>query len=112
MRIEVATAGTAPNKDKGDLLEQLAGEVLRTQNYAVETQIRITASELDLLCKHLVNQKKLYVECKAHREALGAGPLKQILGTIQFQSYDEGWLISTGPLGKDAKGTCLPSRNK
>lgn len=104
MRIEVATAASASTKEKGDLLEQLAGQVLRTQNYAVETQIRVTASELDLLCKHLVNQKKLYVECKAFRDTLGAGPLKQLLGTIQFQSYDEGWLISTGPLGKDAKG--------
>lgn len=112
MRIEVATPVTASNKEKGDLLEQLACEVLRTQNYAVETQIRVTASELDLLCKHFVNQKKLYVECKAHREALSAGPLKQILGTIQFQSYDEAWLISTGPLGKDAKGFQLEWEEK
>src|SRR5262245_19298895 len=102
MRIEVAMPIDAVTKEKGDLLEELAGEILKTQNYAVESQIRVTASELDLLCKHLVSQKSLYVECKAHRDNLGAGPLKQILGTIQFQSYDEGWLISTGPLGKDA----------
>ena len=52
MRIEVATVPTAPAKDKGDLLEQLAGQVLKTQNYAVDEQVRVTASELDLLCKH------------------------------------------------------------
>src|SRR5436190_23303370 len=88
MRIEVAAATTEPTKTKGDLLENLAREVLKTQNYAVESQIRVTAAELDLLCKHLVAQRTLYVECKAHRDALGAGPLKQLLGTISFQSYD------------------------
>jgi hypothetical protein len=104
MRIEVATDPTASTKDKGDLLEQLASQVLRTQNYAVETQVRVTASELDLLCKHLVSHRKLYVECKAHRDTLSANVLTNLLGTVTFRNYDEGWLISTGPLGKDAKG--------
>ena len=30
--------------------------------------------------------------------------LKNLLGTIYFRNYPEGWLISSGPLGKDAKG--------
>ena len=48
MLIEVATNPGAPSKDKGDLLEKLAGDLLRIQNYEVMTEIRITASELDL----------------------------------------------------------------
>jgi len=104
MRIEVATPPTAAAKEKGDLLEQLAGQVLETQNYTVAKQVRVTASELDLLCRHQVTSRNLYVECKAHRDTLSANALKQLLGTTAFHNYDEGWLISTGPLGKDAKG--------
>jgi Restriction endonuclease/KAP family P-loop domain len=104
MRIETAvTPGTAA-KDKGDLLEELAGKLLRIQNYEVMTQVRKTGSELDLLCKHRISQKQVYVECKALRETLSANVLKHLLGTISFANYQEGWLISAGPLGKDAKG--------
>lgn len=103
-RIEVATSPGSSTKEKGDLLERLAEDLLRIQNYAVTNQLRLTATELDLLCKHQVNQKTVYVECKAHRESISANVLTNLLGTIDFKDYQEGWLISTGPLGKDAKG--------
>lgn len=104
LEIEVATLAGVPTKDKGDLLENLANDFLRMQNYEVHTELRFTACELDLLCKHRVNQRIIYVECKAHRETLGADALKNLLGTITFKGIQEGWLISTGPFGKDAKG--------
>lgn len=104
MHIEVATSRSQSSKDKGDLLENLAAELLRTQSYNVETEVRRTASELDLLCRHSVSNRQIYVECKAHRENLSANVLKNLLGTVTFSNYEEGWLISTGPLGKDAKG--------
>lgn len=104
MRIEVAAPQNASTKEKGDLLEQFASDLLKTQNYEVDTEVRVTASELDLLCKHRVNQRVIYVECKAHRKTLNANVLKNLLGTITFKDYQEGWLISTGPLGKEAKG--------
>ena len=103
-RIEVATPAGIPNKEKGDLLESLAEDLLRIQNYKVTTQLRLTATELDLLCEHQVNQRTVYVECKAHREPISANALTNLLGTLDFKGYQEGWLISTGPLGKDAKG--------
>ncbi len=77
---------------------------MRIQGYQVIKQVRITGCELDLLCKHEVSGKSIYVECKAHREPLSAVPLRTLLGTIDFNDYSEGWLISTGPLGKDASG--------
>jgi hypothetical protein len=104
MRIEVATTPSALAKEKGDLLEQFAETFLRTQSYEVETQVRLTAIELDLLRKHRVSGRTLYVECKAHRDLLSANILTNLLGAITFKNYDEGWLISVGPLGKDAKG--------
>jgi len=104
MRIEVITPDGSTNTEKGDLLENLAGKLLITQSYKVKKKIRVTASELDLLCKHKVSGKEIYVECKAHKDPLSANVLKNLLGEIEFHDYSEGWLISTGPLGKDAKG--------
>lgn len=105
MRIEVATTrAQSTTKDKGSLLEGIASDLLQTQNYSVVTEVRRTGSELDLVCRHKVNDRKLYVECKAHRDPLSASDLRQLLGTIEFHDYSEGWLIAAGPLGKEAKG--------
>ena len=103
-RIEVATPPDSPNKEKGDLLEDLAEDLLRIQNYKVAKQIRLIATELDLLCEHQVNRRTVYVECKAYREPIRADVLTKLLGTVHSQGHQEGWLISTGPLSKDAKG--------
>jgi len=104
MNIEVAVPSNEPPQVKGDLLEELASEFLHTQNCEVTEKVRVTAAELDLLCKHKVNQRNIYVECKAHREPLSSNVLTNLLGKITFKDYQEGWLISSGPLGKDAKG--------
>ena len=104
MLIEVIKLQDTPNVDKGNLLEELAGEFLKTQGYKVSQQVRVIASELDLLCKHKVSGKEVYVECKAHKDSLSANVLTNLLGKVNFNEYSEGWLVSTGPLGKDAKG--------
>jgi hypothetical protein len=103
-RIEIATPVGDSTKDKGDLLEKLATRLLQTQSYEVETQVRVTAAEIDLLCQHKVNGRRIYVECKALRDNLSAVVLRTLLGTVAEKDLDEGWLISAGPLGKDAKG--------
>ncbi|MGB5055893.1 MAG: hypothetical protein WBO24_16000 [Nitrospirales bacterium] len=73
--IEVATPKSASSKDKGDLLEKLTVEFLKTQNYVVAEEVRVTANELDLLCRHSVNNRQIYVECKAHRDNLSSNVL-------------------------------------
>lgn len=102
--IEVATPKSASTKEKGDLLEKLAVEFLKTQNYEVAEEVRVTANELDLLCRHSVNNRQIYVECKAYRDNLSANILTNLWGTVDSKDYQEGWLVSTGELGKDAKG--------
>jgi len=104
MKIEVTTKPDAIPKEKGDLLETLASDLLKAQSFSVTTQVRVTGCELDLLCEHTVSGKTIYVECKAHRDGLSANVLTNLLGTVTLKDYQEGWLISTGPLGKDAKG--------
>jgi len=104
MQIEVALPLTASTKEKGDLLEALAKKMLEAQSYTVIQEIRFTAVELDLLCRHKVSGKEIYVECKAHRANLDANILKNLLGTLTLQEYSEAWIISTAQYGKEAKG--------
>ncbi|EMZ9380316.1 restriction endonuclease, partial [Acinetobacter baumannii] len=113
MNIEICTPNSATTKDKGDLLEKLSKNMLEAQNYHVDEEVRKTGSELDLLCKHNVSKKKIYVECKAYRDKkIDATIIRQLLGTVVFEDYDEGWLIGTSDFSKDAKGLCeeLPNR--
>lgn len=104
MKIEVACKKGSNNKDKGDLLEKLAKKLLLTQNYDVIEEIRIVGAELDLLCKHKVNGKKIYVECKAQKEPISSPILRQLWGTVDVEEYSEGWIITTSDFTKDAKG--------
>jgi hypothetical protein len=105
--IEVATTIGTPTKQKGDLLEDLAGILLQTQNYEIVKEVRPTGVELDLLCTNKINRRHIYVECKARRDTLSADILTKLVGTITVKGYEEGWLISTGALGKDAKALML-----
>ena len=107
MQIEVAVNNEDAQKKKGDLLEKIAKDLLESHNYQVETEIRRTGVELDLLCKNKANpSKKIYVECKAYGESrkIQADVIKQLTGTREIDGYEEAWLVSTSELGKDAKG--------
>ena len=103
--IEIATPQSATSKEVGDLLEELAKSVLQTQGFETENEVRLVASELDLLCRHKISRERVYVECKAYRDtAVTGAQLRQLLGTVQFEKFSAGWLFSTGTLSKDAKG--------
>jgi hypothetical protein len=104
MKIEIATLAEDANKVKGDLLEDLATELLEAYNYKVIKEIKFTGMELDLLCTHRINQKDIYVECKALSDNVGAPIIRQLWGTVDMMDYAEGWLISTSEFGKEAKG--------
>lgn len=104
MKIEVACKESDSAKAKGDLLEVLSKDLLSAQGYDVIEEIRVVGAELDLLCRHKVNGKRIYVECKAQKEKLSAPILRQLLGTVTAYEYAEGWLISTSHFGKEAKG--------
>ncbi|MDV5035008.1 restriction endonuclease [Vibrio diabolicus] len=105
MKIEVALNESASSKERGDLLEALTEKLLKAQSYEVIKEIRFTAVELDLLCRHKISGKEIYVECKAYRDKnIDANILKNLAGTLIFKDYSEAWLIATGDYGKEAKG--------
>jgi len=106
MQIEVASSGKN-TKDKGDLLEKFVKKFLEYQNHEVETEIRKTGMEIDLLCVNKSNRsKKLYIECKAYDPGtpVQASAVKNLVGIKELEDYPEAWLISTSGFGKDAKG--------
>ncbi|MEN2752565.1 restriction endonuclease [Psychrobacter sp. FBL11] len=104
MKIEVACTDASSTKTKGDLLENLAEQLLTNQSYKVIKEVRTASAELDLLCKHFINGKEIYVECKAQRNNIAAPTLRQLWGTVDSEDYAEGWIISTSEFTKDAKG--------
>ena len=110
--IEVAVGKSTSNTERGKLLEQLAQEMLETMQYSVTQQVRLTGIEVDLLAVHKITQEKIFVECKAWRDPLPADAITKLLGNIELHDANSGWLISTGPLGKDAKGIMEVWREK
>lgn len=106
MRIEVAAQldDKAATKTKGDLLEAFAYELASSRGLSVEQEVRTASSEIDLLCVDKSTGEKIYLECKAHRGNLSKTALTNLIGVVVGEDYAQGWLVSTGPLSKDAKG--------
>ena len=105
MQIEVIKSQDGAQNEQGNVLENTAIELLRIRGYKVQTQLRMTGVELDLLCHDDVSGKTIYVECKAYNEKnLPAEEIYSLIGKVNAKRYTEGWLICTGQLTKDAKG--------
>lgn len=108
MKIQVCIDKNDKNqKNRGDLLEKLSKEFLEGLDYNVETEVKKTGMELDLLCKANANPaKKIYVECKAYQtdNKIQADVIKNLVGIRELENYEEVWLITLSELGKEAKG--------
>jgi len=102
--IEVAVAPNTSTTERGRILERFARSFLETQNYSVQEEVRLTASEVDLLGTDRTTSERIFVECKAYRSTISAEVLQKLLGNVYFKGYSSGWLLSTFALGKDAKG--------
>ncbi|MFB5936625.1 restriction endonuclease [Peribacillus frigoritolerans] len=102
--LEVIVSEKSSTTVKGRLLEKLGSEVLNILQYDVVEEIRITGMEVDLLAKHRMTREEILVECKAHSNTLSADVLTKLLGNVFVKGVSSGWLFTSGPLGKDAKG--------
>lgn len=93
MTIAIAIRDGDSSKQRGDLLEDLAKKMLEIQNYEVETQVRNTGMELDLLCRNRANRsRQIYVECKAYSEnnKIQADVIKNIVGIKDIENLKKG----------------------
>lgn len=102
--IEVCSKEGSSTTEKGKLLEDLAACVLSVQQYEIINTIRVTGIEIDVLAKHKINNSHILVECKAWEGSLPADVISKLLGNMMLRGASAGWLLSTGPLSKDAEG--------
>lgn len=102
--IEICTEEKANTSEKGSVLERFVSRFLETQGQTVNTQIRLTGMEIDLLCNDPDTSEITLVECKAYRNPLSADAISKLLGNVILRGAGSGWLISTHDLTKDGKG--------
>ncbi len=60
--------------------------------------------EIDITAVHKVSGEEVYVECKAQRDKIPAEVLSKLLGNIIHKNVQQGWLVTTSNLSKDAEG--------
>ena len=102
--IEVAVTEDITTTERGNLLQDLMRDVFDTTNHTSSPPIRITGMEIDIIATHNVTNEKIYAECKAHREPVQADTISKLLGTIVIKNINQGWLVTTSRLSKDAEG--------
>ena len=104
-RIEICTKEDESTTVKGGILERLVAQILTVQQFEVTQTVRVTGMEIDVYAKHKITNQVILVECKAHENALPADVITKLLGNIMLRKADACWLVTTGPLSKDAEGT-------
>lgn len=112
--IEVTVKEGDSSTQRGALLEGLAKRVLTAlQHDYVQTNVRITGCELDIIAKDRQSGARILVECKAYRDrTIAADVLTKMLGNLMVHDYQAAWLITTAKLGKDATGLVQVFREK
>lgn len=106
LEVEVTVKQGDSSTERGELLEKLAMRVLAAlQHEHVNTNVRVTGCELDVIAREKQTGAKVIVECKAYRDqAVSADTLTKLVGNTVFHDYHSAWLITTSKLSKDAKG--------
>jgi hypothetical protein len=69
-----------------ELFKRMGFEVHWTGRHGADEGIDITLK---------ANGKRILVQCKAHKEYIGPGPVRDLYGTLMHQKADEAWLIAT-----------------
>lgn len=107
LQIEVTVKEGDSSTARGSLLESLVKRVLIALQYEhVRTTVKVTGCELDVVAQDKQTGSRVLVECKAYRDkTLSADVLTKLMGNLAFSDeYKAGWLVTTGPLGKEALG--------
>ena len=104
IQIDIGIDKDKSTTEKGKLLEHLIAKLLRVQQYDVVETIRVTGMEIDVMAKHKISHETVLVECKAWDSVLPADVISKLIGNVFLRHADKGWLVTTGPLSKDALG--------
>lgn len=90
--------------DKGKFYEEFVAKLLQPMRFSVTERLRVTGMEIDILARCKDGNKKVLVECKAHRDPLPSDVLSKLLGNVHIRKADAGWLFTTSDLTKDGRG--------
>lgn len=114
LAIEITVKEGDTSTQRGALLEALAKRVLvALQHDYVNTAVRLTGCELDVIAREKQSDAKILVECKAYRDkTISADVLTKMLGNLMIHGYSSAWLLTTAKLGKDARGIVEGFRDK
>lgn len=115
LQIEVTVKDGDSSTERGSLLESLVKRILIARQYEhVQTTVKITGCELDLIAQDNQTGSRVLVECKAYRDkALSADVLTKLMGNLAFNDeYKSAWLVTTGPLTKEAIGLVEQHRQR
>ena len=78
----------------GKRFERELTEPFKRMGFEVRWTGRHGADEgIDITLK--ANGKRILVQCKAHKEYIGPGRVRDLYGTLMHQKADEAWLITT-----------------
>ena len=102
--VEVCVKESQSKTEKGRILEDLTAQILKQQQYEISKTVRVTGMEIDVLAKHKITGQNILVECKAWDDSIPADVITKLLGNVVLRDASAGWLVTTGPLSKDAKG--------
>ncbi|MBU4455865.1 restriction endonuclease [Patescibacteria group bacterium] len=103
IRIEVKEG--APQKDKGDFLEDTFRSLMERQRYQITQRLRFTGTEIDLLCKHLDRQSDTaLVECKAKITVVAEDLKNFAFDLLVSKKADHGYFVHTSELQQAAAG--------
>jgi hypothetical protein len=97
--IEVAATSDMSTTDRGRILERFARRFLETQNYKVTEEVRLTATEVDLLCTETTTGERTFVECKAHRQTIPAEVQPCVSGLCGV------WTNTTGQVSRSTRNS-------
>jgi len=92
------------NDKKGQFFERFVSDILVPMRYEVVERVRFTGMEVDLLAKAMDRPHRVLVECKAQKEPLSSDVISKLLGNVDLNGADSGWLFATSELSKDGKG--------
>jgi hypothetical protein len=114
VEVEVTVKEGDSSTQRGTLLESLAKRVMAALQYNhVQTNVRVTGCELDIIATEQQTDARVSIECKAYRDrTISADVLTKMLGNMFVHDYTSTWLITTARLGKDAAGLVESFRSK
>lgn len=104
-QVQIHPNPTISNKEKGDFFEYLLRSIMDRQRYDINSRIRFTGTEIDLLCQHKDRPSETaLVECKA-RTNITSDDIKNFCFDVIISNKAKiGFFVHTSEIKGEAAG--------